>query len=87
MIYLVRIWPNTFLNNNMVEQWLSQEQDWIRFDEMTWMVQSTRSADTISRRLTPLIGKGGTYLVIQVDRRNAQGGMTKEFWDWINARA
>lgn len=87
MIYLVRIWPGPLLKNSVIEQQLNQEQDWIRFDEMTWLVQSMRSADAIARRLHSLVGPHGMYLVIQVQTRNAQGGMTKEFWDWINARA
>lgn len=87
MIYLVRLWPQFPLQNSVVEQHLNLEQDWIRFDEMTWLVQSMRSADAISRRLGKLVGPYGTHIVIQVDRRNMQGGMAEEFWDWINARS
>ncbi len=83
MIYLVRLWPAPGLRSDQVEAILNQEQDWIRFDEMTWLVRSRRFAQDLHLRLAPLV-QNGRHLVMQVDKRNTQGGMTQPFWDWVN---
>ncbi|WP_437839257.1 hypothetical protein [Sorangium sp. So ce1153] len=87
MIYLLRVWPNATLTNELVEQKLNEEQDWIRFDEMTWLVQSNRSAELLAQKLRPVLKKSGMHLIIAVDGHNTQGLMTQNFWEWINNRA
>jgi hypothetical protein len=56
---------------------------WWHFLESTWLVVSYESAVHVWNRLAATIDPSDFVLVIEV-RRNYQGWLPKEAWDWIN---
>lgn len=60
--------------------------DWWHFLGSTWLVDTSLSAQGIWDRLAPHVDKNDFFLVIGITR-DYQGWLSKEAWEWINARA
>lgn len=58
---------------------------WWHHLESTWLVDSSLSADQISKRVLQHIDPNDSLLVIGVTSEHA-GWLTKKAWDWINSR-
>jgi hypothetical protein len=83
MRYLVLVWPRRGLTNEQIEAMLSDERDWLRLDDMSWLVRSERDARQLSGRLQRLLG-ASQHVVLRVNRNDAQGRMSEDFWEWFN---
>lgn len=83
MRYLVLVWPRRGLTHEQIEALLSDERDWLRFDDMSWLVRSDRDARQLSGRLQRLLGPS-QHVVLGVNRNDAQGRMAEDFWEWFN---
>jgi len=87
MNYLIQVWLAPGLKSREVEAGiLRHEEDWIRVDDGTWFVRSSKTATELSALLAPLMGKAGLWLVAEVHPKNIQGRMAAVFWDWINQK-
>ena len=57
---------------------------WCKYWESSFLITSSMTPTEIMDKLTPLLGKGDRFLVIEV-ANNKNGWLTKTQWDWINA--
>lgn len=65
---------------------IKQSPKWWHFLETTWLVYTSESSEQIMNRLTPHIVSGDFLLIIEV-RKNSNGWLPKEAWEWINQHA
>jgi hypothetical protein len=57
--------------------------DWIRFAPNCWIVWSNNSAETLYKRIKPLLSEKDHVFVVALDISERQGWMSKSFWDWL----
>jgi hypothetical protein len=65
---------------------IKNSSKWWHFLDATWLVCTNETAEQISARLRPHLGKADNLLVIEV-RKDANGWLPKGAWDWINQYA
>ena len=64
---------------------LQKSQAWWHFLESTWLIETNEAVNTLYNRLARKIDANGFILVIEV-KRNYQGWLPKEAWDWMGQR-
>jgi hypothetical protein len=64
---------------------LQGSQAWWHFLESTWLIQTSEDINTLSNRLITNLDTNDFLLMIEV-KRNYQGWLPKEAWDWMNER-
>lgn len=57
---------------------------WWHYIDSSWIIKSSRDANTIANELLPFIETSDNLLVIKIDPTNKQGWLPKDAWDWIN---
>ncbi len=56
---------------------------WWHFLESTWLIATNETSAEIWKQLSSTIDKTDRLLIIEV-RKNVQGWLPQEAWDWIN---
>ena len=62
---------------------LQNSRGWWHYLDSTWLISTQESVEQLAARLTPHFDNNDSLLVIEV-RRNYQGLLPKEAWDWID---
>jgi hypothetical protein len=57
---------------------------WWHFMDTTWIVNTVRTPDTVSRHLQSFIDTDSDYLLVIRLQKNYQGWLPKDAWDWLN---
>jgi hypothetical protein len=73
-------------NYSLFYEAIKKSPKWWHFLDATWLIYTSETAEQIRNRLIPHIDKGDSLLIIEV-RRNCDGWLVKEAWDWINQHA
>ena len=66
-----------------LEEELKRSYRWWHYLESTWLIVTSETADDLWRRIQPHFHEKDYALVIEV-RRNSQGWLPEEAWQWIN---
>jgi hypothetical protein len=59
--------------------------EWWHYFDTTWIVTTSYTANDFSQLLLAHIDQEDRLLVIQV-RKNYQGWLEKDAWDWLNSK-
>lgn len=62
---------------------LKNSQAWSHYIQSGWLIKTEDTPEQIWNRIQPHIDKNDFVLIIEV-RKNYQGWLPKEAWDWIN---
>ena len=62
---------------------LTYSQAWWHYLESTWLISTNELGDQLASRLRCHLDSNDSLLVIEV-KRNYDGWLPKEAWDWIN---
>jgi hypothetical protein len=66
-----------------LEERLDKALSWYRYAPNCYVVYTTNSADVWYRRLRRHIREGDSMLICELNTRNHQGWMSKNFWEWL----
>jgi hypothetical protein len=69
-----------------VEAILNQADDWLRYYDNSYIVQTTIPLATWKERLEPVFKPAGHLFMCKFDKANYQGWMPKKFWDWYETK-
>ncbi len=64
---------------------LQQSQAWWHYLESTWLIQTYEDITSLNNRLRTHMDANDLTLIIE-PKRNYQGWLPKEAWDWMNER-
>lgn len=54
--------------------------------DSVWFVSTTSSANQVDEHLRQRLDENDRLIVVQLQRGNHQGWLSRAVWDWINAR-
>ena len=69
-----------------VENLLGAAASWIRYHETCYVIETSESAETWKERLTEVFRPEGYIFICKLDKRDYEGWMQKNFWEWFQAR-
>lgn len=69
-----------------VEQLLDPLGDWIRFNEHTWFLSTSRPSSEIYRRLEGILTPNASVVVIGLDPKDRFGWAPDWLWEWIDGQ-
>ncbi len=64
---------------------LTSSKGWSHYIESAWLIETDETIELIWKRIEPTIDKRDFILIIEI-RKNYQGWLPTEAWDWINER-
>jgi hypothetical protein len=62
---------------------IKKSPTWWHYLESTWLISTNETAEGVWNQISTHIDKNDSVLIIEV-RRDHQGWLPKEAWDWIN---
>jgi hypothetical protein len=66
-----------------VKEKMDRCRSWYRINEKMWIVYTTRNAQGLYARFSPLIEGNGNLFICRLDIDDRKGWMSQKFWDWI----
>jgi len=84
--YHIYIKPKEGISLEDVEKKMNLALDWFRYDRNCYVVYSTSDTDKWLERLKPLFYPKGRVFISELNIRNRNGWMTKDFWDWLKKK-
>lgn len=82
-IVLVR-WVGVPLNPPAVDNILTEQGEWIRFNSFTWFLWTDASPMAINQALLTKLGQESSIIIASLETRAAVGWAPKWIWDWLN---
>ena len=70
-------------NCELLEEELKKYKKWWHYLERTWIIISEKTADEIWNGIEDKINKKNNLLIIEI-KKNSQGWLHQNAWDWIN---
>lgn len=86
-LYHVFILPKTGVTRDAVDNALNEAEDWVRYHNTCYVIQTTNTAKYWSDKLSPLVGETGHLFVCKLDAEKFYGRMAKTFWEWYEPKA
>jgi hypothetical protein len=81
--YHISLIPKDGVNSIAVEKKINLALDWIKYSETSWLVYSTSDVATWMTRLKPLAEPDGRLFICELNVKNRNGWMNKNFWEWL----
>lgn len=69
-----------------VEEMLDQLGDWVRFNDSTWFLSTSRPSAEVDGALQRLLTTDATMLVIALDPKDRFGWAPAWLWEWIDGQ-
>ncbi len=81
--YHVYLSPKFGVSMNTIEKKMNLALDWFKYDKNNWIVYSTSSMEKLMTRYKPLVEPSGSLFICEINIKNRNGWMNKNFWDWL----
>lgn len=86
-LYHFFILRNPGTTREAVEKVLNGATDWFRYHETCYVVETSLSIRKWEIDLKPFIEPHGRLFICKLDETHFWGWMSKDFWDWYQAKA
>ena len=86
-LYHIYIKPKAGVTMEQVEKTLNLAQDWYRYRDGCYVVQTTSDENKWFARLNPFVEPSGFMFICKFNPRNYHGWMEQTFWDWFQPKA
>ena len=83
--YLIYVRMKPGITREQVEKKLDLGQDWIRYQDQSWIVRTTSDAKKWYARLRDYAEPGGQLFVCRLDPDDYWGYMPTDVWAWLKA--
>jgi hypothetical protein len=70
-----------------LENVLNEADDWFRYHEVCYVVETMQSPAEWRKKLDSIIKPNGRLFICKFDETHYHGWMAKQFWDWYQAKA
>jgi hypothetical protein len=81
--YHITLMPNPGTTSDQIEVKMNKALDWYRYSNNCYIVYSTVDIRIWMNRLKEFTGPQGTLFIIELNIKNRNGWMPKDFWDWL----
>ncbi len=82
-LYVVYVRPKPGVTREQVEKKLDLGQDWIRYQDQSWIIKTTSDAKKWHARLKDLVEGGGQMFICSLNPDDYWGHMPKSVWEWL----
>jgi hypothetical protein len=86
-LYHFFILRNTGVTREAVEAVLNEAEDWFRYYETCYVVETTQSPQQWHKKLHSLVNQQGRLFICKFDEKHYFGWMAAEFWQWYQKKA
>jgi hypothetical protein len=61
----------------------NKSRDWMRYAPNCWIVYTSRPPQFWAEKVQPLMKRGESVLVVEIDPKKRQGLLPKWAWEWL----
>lgn len=82
----IYIKPKKETSRETVEKKISLAVDWYRYDEGLYIVYTTSDISKWQDRLLPLVKSDGRLFICELNTKERNGWLNKDFWTWLKKK-
>lgn len=84
MLYLITFWHKDYEDSSALHEAIKNiADDWWRYLPATWIIESKKSSEELSKKLEEHKSLAKFLLITRVSLNDVNGWLPKEAWTWI----
>ncbi len=82
--YYVFLEPDKSTNYDELKKSMDKCLDWFKIGTLSWIIYSSSDIESLEIRFDKFAKPEGALFISELNIKNRNGWMTKEFWDWLH---